>query len=163
MAHVFYNSRKGVLRGCGIGDYWAPAATLTGMRVVEARAAAHKRRTRGVDLVSAYAITDELGSTLPRDQDAGCPSDHGPGREHEISSSAKPGKRILRVKYGIPRVEADVVTWFGSGLLLLAWHRVPEKPALFACLQVEDQGSAARRAIRHRDRLREAFAKALAR
>jgi hypothetical protein len=54
MGNVLYNKRMGVLRDGDVGDLWAPVATLTGVRVVEARAAAHKRRTTGIDLVAAY-------------------------------------------------------------------------------------------------------------
>ena len=40
MGNVLYNKRMGVLRDGDVGDLWAPVATLTGVRVVEARAAA---------------------------------------------------------------------------------------------------------------------------
>ncbi len=42
---------------------------------------------------------------------------------------------------------------------LLRRLRVPEKPALFAFWQVEDQVAVVPRAIHHRDRLREKFAR----
>ncbi len=55
MGNVLYNKRMGVLQDGDVGDLWAPVATLTGVRVVEARSAPHKRRTTGIDLVAVYA------------------------------------------------------------------------------------------------------------
>ena len=159
MGNVLYNKRMGVLRDGDVGDLWAPVATLTGVRVVEARAAAHKRRTTGIDLVAAYTQIP-MGGKRPYYIIM-------PQVVHQIISreeNAKyltvrtPVRKILKGWYGIPRVGADFIMTFGGWLLLLAWGRIPEEPALFAYWQIEDQGAVARRAIHHRDRLRAAFA-----
>ena len=54
MGNVLYNKHMAVIKDGALSDLWAPVATLSGVRVVEARAAAHKRRTTGIDLVAAY-------------------------------------------------------------------------------------------------------------
>ena len=42
MGNVLYNKHMAVIKSGDLSDLWAPVATLTGVRVVEARAAAHK-------------------------------------------------------------------------------------------------------------------------
>ena len=54
MGNVLYDKHMAVLRTGDLMDLWAPVASMTGVRVVEARAAAHQRRTTGIDLVAAY-------------------------------------------------------------------------------------------------------------
>ena len=54
MGNVLHNKHMAVIKDGDLSDLWAPVATLTGVRVVVARAAAHNRRTTGIDLVAAY-------------------------------------------------------------------------------------------------------------
>ena len=75
------------------------------------------------------------------------------------SGFKQPVRRTLRGWYGIQRAGTDFVKSFGAWLQILRWKVVPEEPALFVYWQVEDQGSIVRRAIHHKDRIQEAFAK----
>ncbi len=54
MGSALYGKSMAVLRNGAMSDLWAPVATLMGVRVVEARAAAHKRLNTGIGLIAAY-------------------------------------------------------------------------------------------------------------
>ena len=135
-------------------------ASLTGVRVVEARAAAHRRQTTGIDLTAAYTQIPMGGTRhyyiiLP--QIAYQVMNEAQAKRY--SGFKQPVRRTLRGWYGIQRAGTDFVKSFGAWLQILRWKVVPEEPALFAHWQVEDQGSIVRRAVHHKDRIQEAFAK----
>ena len=52
--NVIFDKLMRIMRAADLADFWAPVASLTGARVVEARAAAHRRQTTGIDLTAAY-------------------------------------------------------------------------------------------------------------
>ena len=147
------------MRTADLADFWAPVASLTGARVAEARAAAHRRRTTGIDVTAAYTQIPMGGSRyycilLP--QVAYQVMDEADALRYR--GFKMPVRRTLRGWYRIKRAGTDFVKSFGAWLQLLRWRVVQEEPPLFAHWQVEDQGSIVRRAVRHKDRIQEAFA-----
>eukprot|EP00972_Heterocapsa_arctica_P103272 15217832-Heterocapsa_arctica.AAC.1 len=62
LGNVIFDKFMRVVRTADLADFWAPVASLTGVRVVEARAAAHRRRTTGIDLTAAYTQIPMGGS-----------------------------------------------------------------------------------------------------
>ena len=125
-----------VLEDGDLADLWDPVASLTGVRIVEARAAVHKRRASGVDLIAAhtqvpmgcdrpcYAILPQVVHQVTEDKD------------HAKYIHLKwPVRRAKRARYGIPRAGVDFIRTFGGWLKLLRWQPVPEAPALFTVWQ----------------------------
>jgi len=53
MGNVIFDKQLYVIKNAPAQDLWAPVCSMTGFRYVEARAAAHKRRSQGLDLVAA--------------------------------------------------------------------------------------------------------------
>ena len=159
MGNVLFDKHMAVLRGGDMTDLWAPVASLTGVRVVEARAAAHGRRTSGIDLVAAYTqipmggdrpyyiILPQVVFQVMEEKDAA-----------KYKGFKQPVRRALKAWYGIPRSGTDFIRTFGAWLQLLKWQRVPEEPALYVNWMTEDVGAVMRRAVHHRDRLREKVA-----
>jgi hypothetical protein len=159
MGNVLFDKHMSVLKGGDMSDLWAPVASLTGVRVVEARAAAHRRKTSGIDLVAAYTqipmggdrpyyvILPQVAFQIMEEKDA-----------VKYKGFRQPVRRALKAWYGIPRSGTDFIKTFGAWLRLIKWQRVPEEPALFVNWLTEEMGAVMRRAVHHRDRLKEKFA-----
>eukprot|EP00974_Lingulodinium_polyedra_P075593 7325114-Lingulodinium_polyedra.AAC.1 len=129
-------------------DLWAPVCTMTAVRVVEARAVAHKRSPESIDLVQAYTQI-ELGGDIvyylivPREVIRLLPRPLR--RLFEILKA--PVVRLKRALYGIGRAGTDFIRSFHAWLRMNKWNGVPEEPALQYYWQTEDESTVMRRAL----------------
>jgi hypothetical protein len=64
IGNVIFDGNLKVRSSLPAHDIWAPVCSVTGVRVVQVRATAHRRKTEGVDLVAAY-MQVELGGDIP--------------------------------------------------------------------------------------------------
>ena len=64
VGNVIFDKYMQVRRNSKLLDHWAPVASVMGVRFVQARATAHKRKGESIDLVSAYTQV-VLGGDIP--------------------------------------------------------------------------------------------------
>jgi hypothetical protein len=64
MGNVIFDKNLKVRSSLPVHDLWAPVCSMTGVRIVQARASAHRRRSEGIDLVAAYTQV-KLGGNIP--------------------------------------------------------------------------------------------------
>ncbi len=98
---------------------WAPVCSTTGVRVVQARATAHRRRTEGIDLVAAYSQVKLGGDvkyymSIPKDVVSILDSEV----KTIFQAMTMPVVELGRAVYGLGRPGQDFIYTFG-GLLNL--------------------------------------------
>lgn len=162
MGNVLYDKFMRIKKDASLADLWAPVASLTGVRLVEARAAAHGRRSCGIDLIAAYTQIP-MGGDKPYYIIL-------PQVVYQVMSKAqaaqyegfkKPVRKALRAWYGIQRSGSDFIVSFGRWLEILGFSRVPEEPALFVYWQTEGKEALLKKARYHKERLIRKFAEGI--
>ena len=120
---------------------------MTGVRVVQARAAAHRRKTEGIDLVAAYTQVRLGGEVryfmiIPKN----VVSALDPEARAIYEAMSMPVVELGRAVYGLGRSGHDFIGTFAGWLNLNAWYTVPEEPALHVYWATEEPGVILKRA-----------------
>ena len=130
MGNVIFDKNLKVRSSLPVHDLWAPVCSMTGVRVVQARVTAHRRKTEGIDLVAAYTQV-RLGGDIryfmiiPKN----VVSVLDPEVRAAYEAMGMPVVELGRAVYGLGRSGQDFIGTFAGWLNLNAWYTVPEEPA----------------------------------